>query len=264
MRFEDINDYLKLRSLTTNPWEICCFRKGQKPGQTLVVQFRDKPHLYLRGGMRDYHMFHRIFLRDEYRLAGIPLQSWECVVDLGANVGIFSSRVSELARKVFSYEPFPGNREQLEKNLKTRENITVIHKAVAEKPGIIRLFMPESKRCTGSYSSFPDLRVSTESYQEVPSITLNQIFDDNKIFRCDLLKIDIEGQEYEVLHSTDDEVLSRTMRIHGEYHNVEPDNEITRIDNFTSFLRSKDYDVEVVPHKRKPNHGMFYATRVKV
>ncbi len=77
-------------------------------------------------------MFHRIFLRDEYRLAGVPLQSWECVVDLGANVGLFSSRVSELACKVFSYEPFQGNREQLEKNLKTRENITVIHKAVGQ------------------------------------------------------------------------------------------------------------------------------------
>ena len=124
--------------------------------------------------------------------------------------------------------------------------------------------MPENNQCTGSYSSFPDLRVKTESYQEVPSITLNQVFRDHKIYRCDLLKIDIEGQEYEVLHATDDEVLSRTIRIHGEYHNVEPDNVITRIDNFTSFLRSKGYDVEVVPHTRKPNHGMFYATRVKV
>ena len=229
-----------------------------------MVQFRDKPYLYLRGGMSDYHMFHRIFLRDEYRLAGIPLKSWECVVDLGANVGLFSSCVSERACKVFSYEPFPGNREHLEKNCQTRENVTVIHKAVAGKPGTIRLFIPESKGCTGSYSSFPDLRVTTESYQEVPSITLNQVFSDNKIYRCDLLKIDIEGQEYEVLHSTDDEVLSRTIRIHGEYHNVEPDNVITRIDNFISFLRSKGYEVEVVPHKRKPNHGMFYATRVKV
>jgi FkbM family methyltransferase len=264
MRLEDVTDYFRLRSLTTNPWEICCFRKGQKLGQTLVVKFRNKPHLYLRGGMSDYHMFHRIFLRDEYRLAAVPLRSWECVVDLGANVGIFSSRVSELARKVFSYEPFSGNKEQLEKNLKPCENITVIHKAVAGKPGMIRLFMPESERSTGSYSSFPDLGVTTESYQEVPSITLNQIFSDNKIDRCDLLKIDIEGQEYEVLHSTDDEVLSRTIRIHGEYHNVEPDNPITRIQDFAPFLNSKGYEVEVIPRKRKPNHGLFYATQAKL
>ncbi|MGD8524521.1 MAG: FkbM family methyltransferase [Desulfobacterales bacterium] len=214
--------------------------------------------------MSDYHMFHRIFLRDEYRLAAVPLSSWECAVDLGANVGIFSFRVAGLAQKVFSYEPFSGNKEQLEKNLKPCKNITVIHKAVAGKPGMIRLFMPENERSTGSYSSFADLGVTTESYLEVPSVTLNQIFIDHKIDRCDLLKIDIEGQEYEVLHSTDDDVLSRTMRIHGEYHNVEPDNPITRIQDLARFLNSKGYQVEVIPHKRKSNHGLFYATRANL
>jgi FkbM family methyltransferase len=209
-------------------------------------------------------MFHRIFLRDEYRLAAVPLGSWKCVVDLGANVGIFSFRVAELAQKIFSYEPFSGNKEQLEKNLKLCENITVIHKAVAGKPGMIRLFMPENERSTGSYSSFADLGVKTESYQEVPSVTLNQIFFDHKIEQCDLLKIDIEGQEYEVLHSTDDDVLSKTMRIHGEYHNVEPDNPITRIQDLARFLNSKGFKVEVIPHKRKSNHGMFYATRANL
>ena len=261
MRLEDVRDYFKLRRMVDNPREICCFRKGQKPGQSLVVQFRDEPPLYLRGGRSDFHMFHRIFLRDEYRLSAIAPQSLECVIDLGANVGIFSSRAAVLARAVFSYEAFPGNAEQLEKNLGARKNVAVEIKAVAGSPGKLSLFMPRNRGSSGAFSTFPDLQVDAESSVEVPSVTLNQIFEEHSIDRCDLLKLDIEGMEYEVLHAVDEDVMSRIRRIHGEYHNVEPDNAITRIDHYASFLESKGFVVDVVPHKRKANHGMFYAGR---
>lgn len=261
MRFEDLVDYFKLRKLTLNPWEICRFRRGQEPGGELAVRFPDRPPLYLYGGKSDYHMFHRIFLRDEYRLASVPKQSWQAVVDLGANVGIFSARAAELADAVYAFEPFPGHAEQLTRNLSPRENVSIAFKAVSGDGEPLSLFLPEDEGRSGAYSACTDLNVNADASVQVPSMTLNRIFSENRIETCDLLKIDIEGKEYEVIHAADDDVLSRIRRIHGEYHNVDPDQAITRIDHFRAHLVSKGYDVDVVPHRRKANHGMFYARR---
>ena len=67
MRPADLTDYLQLRHLVENPWEVLRFRKTQTPGQTLEVHLLGAPPLFVRGGTSDFHMFHRIFLRDEYR-----------------------------------------------------------------------------------------------------------------------------------------------------------------------------------------------------
>jgi hypothetical protein len=51
----------------------------------------------------------------------------------------------------------------------------------------------------------------------VPSLTLEAILDANLLARCDLLKVDIEGAEYEVLESSR-RVLHRVGRIVMEHH----------------------------------------------
>lgn len=40
---------------------------------------------------------------------------------------------------------------------------------------------------------------------------------------------------------------------------VTSDDPATRIENLKGFLVSKGYDVDVLPHPRKENLGMFYA-----
>ncbi len=47
-------------------------------------------------------------------------------------------------------------------------------------------------------------------------MTLDEIFDDNKIVRCKLLKIDCEGAEYEILPNA--RALSRVDYLSGEFH----------------------------------------------
>ena len=76
MRPEDFSDYFRLRKLVENPLEVVKFRKGQQTGETLRVRFKAGCSLYLRGGCHDFHMFHRIFLRDEYRLSSVEPQAW--------------------------------------------------------------------------------------------------------------------------------------------------------------------------------------------
>ena len=103
----------------------------------------------------------------------------------------------------------------------------------------------------------------SEQYDEVPARTLDDLFERHEIDACDLMKIDVEGAEYDILHAASDDTLARIRRIHGEYHNVNPENPETRIDHFASFLRSKQFDLDVLPHQRRDNHGLFFAVRLR-
>lgn len=262
MRPEDLTDYFKLREVAENPLEIVRFRTKQTSGRNLRVKFVHAPELELRGGCADFHMFHRIFLRDEYRLRPLKSMGLDCVVDLGANVGLFSACAAALARRVLAFEPFGLNYECLLKNTAACGNVEALCEAVAGQPGTLRLYRPRESAMTGAFSTFQEIaQVDQAAYDEVPATTLDQIFQRFQIERCDLLKIDIEGREYEVLHAASDETLGRTRRIYGEYHDVEPEDPRTRIGAFREFLQAKGYAVDLVPHHRKPNHGMFYAVR---
>jgi FkbM family methyltransferase len=262
MKLEDLRDYRTLRRCTANPWEIVRFRKTGRPGQILEVRFLDEPPLFLRGGASDFHMFHRINLRDEYRLRGHV--RWDCVVDLGGNVGLFAARAAQTARRVITYEPVPENYERLLLNCDPRPRVEPVCAAVAARPGPLRIYRPRNATLTGVHSSFTEMGGHmSDAYDDAEAITLDQLFARHEVRKCNLLKLDVEGQEYEILHAASDETLARIDRIHAEYHNVQPEDPSSRIENFEKFLESKDYEPEVVPHRRKPNRGMIYATRVR-
>ena len=262
MRLEDIRFYFMLRPMAKNPWEIVRFRKKRKKENILEVRMRDGCNFFIRGGYNDYHMFHRIFMRDEYHISKIPPGSLECVIDIGANVGMFSARVSGIAHRVIAYEPFPENFACLERNVASRSNVTPVCKAVAGEKGILRLYRPVKDALSGVYSSFQEMGgLMSEKYDNVSAITLDQLFSEHTIDQCDLLKIDVEGQEYDILYRTSDPTFERIIRIHGEYHNVAQHDPSTRIAEFVSYLKSKGYFVCVEPHRRKENHGMFFAVK---
>lgn len=263
MRARDIRDYLALRRLTANPWSVLRFRHARTPGRVLPVELRGASPLYLRAGYSDFHMFHRIFLEDEYRLRALPDAPWECVLDLGANVGIFSACVAARARRVIAYEPMPENFAHLFANVGARPNVTAVEGAVGAAAGTLRLFRPRIATMAGTYSAHREHGAFlSDEFRDVEAITLEEVFARHAVERCDLLKLDVEGHEYEILHAVSDAALARVRRIHGEYHDVRPDDPRTRIEHFSAHLRARGFDVALAPHRRKRNHGMFFAVTV--
>ncbi len=261
MRPDDFGDYLALRRISANPWQTLRFRKTRRPGQTLSVELRCGAPLALRADSNDFHIFHRIFLRDEYRLDELPARLG-CVVDLGANVGLFAARVAQRAERVLCYEPVPANFAQLERNVAGFAHVQPFRAAVSGTTGTLRIYQPSSEALSGRHSAFADVNAHlTERYDEVPAFSLDEVFERNAISACDLLKIDVEGSEYEILHGASDATLARTARIYGEYHDVSPDDPRTRIAAFADYLRERGYTVLVQPHRRKQNLGLFFATR---
>jgi len=258
MRINDIAAYFKLRRLTDNPWEIVRFREHKSDAdRQLSVRLHSGVEVGLRGGKQDYHVFAAIFVQDEYRLDGRP--HFDTVLDIGANVGLFAARVAPLAGRVISYEPFAENFAQLEQNARELKNVTCVYAAITDKVGTVQLAAPSDPAMSGRVSLFDD--PVDGKVAEVPAVDLARALEDHGIDRCDLLKIDVEGAEYDILHAAAGETLARVDRIYGEYHDVNPEDPRTRIDHFEAFLKGEGFAVEVLPHRRKPNLGLFFACR---
>jgi len=64
---------------------------------------------HLNRNETDY-IYHEIFVLQAYLRHGVTIRDGDCVVDAGANIGLFTVFASRLARdlRLFSFEPNPA------------------------------------------------------------------------------------------------------------------------------------------------------------
>ena len=60
--------------------------------------------------------------------------------------------------------------------------------------------------------------ISSNSDTSIKSITFDDIFANNNISKCKLLKIDCEGAEYEILYNANKENLKNCEYMRAEFH----------------------------------------------
>ena len=116
------------------------------------------------------------------------IPSMKTFVDVGSNVGIWSLPMSKKFRRVVSYEPSKQNIECLRANVPS--GIEIREKAVANFSGTAD-FHQAGKNCGDGKLCRPGVGSS----YSVPVVRL----DDEGIDEIDLIKIDVQGWEYEVL-----------------------------------------------------------------
>lgn len=159
-----------------------------------------------------------IFFKDDYRIQSESSNSFETVIDIGANIGTFSLLASRKSRRVYSFEPFPENYNYLMNNLKANRvnNVTPINKAISKTNGTEKLYLGDS---LGGHSLFDLSKGKQKSnYVEIETITLADFFNEYKISEVDFMKIDCEGAEGYIFDSTSDDVLKRVHRYAIEFH----------------------------------------------
>ena len=241
---------------TFKNWRTYLAYKYGLAGTELLV-FETRNGVIVEVPLRLLHTFKEIFM-DECYLAGLerPIPSGATVVDIGANAGYFTLfAVSRFAdARIFSFEPMPVNYAQLERhrNLNSSRPIKCFPKAVAGQAGEISLSFDSSDSFTTSATIFKQADQQTESVN-VPCLTLSQIFDENNINRCDLLKMDCEGAEYDILYNCPPDYLQRIDQIAMEVHNGEKENQ--NIGDLEAFLRKQGFST-----RRRPV-GMLWAWR---
>jgi FkbM family methyltransferase len=138
----------------------------------------------------------------------LGLSSATTVLDVGANHGDFAQAASALFPEagVLLFEPLPDMQRHLNALIETSQpKWRLMPCALGNEPGRFPLFIDESDDAIGSFTGFtddylkanPQARPAREILCEVR--TLDDVAREQNIKAIDLLKIDVEGFEFEVL-----------------------------------------------------------------
>ncbi len=261
MRLRDFQDYFRLRKLIEEPWRFLRLRKRRTAPPLLEIRFRQGFSVFIRPCTFDRQFFNRIFARDEYRLEPLSKRPCECIVDVGGQIGLFAVRASFVAKRVLTFEPMAENFALLQRNLSAARfgHVRAVRAAVTDRSGTMTL---HRSAFTGHHSLYMKpaaaLRKGTE---HVPALSLEQLFHDNDVKHCDLLKLDCEGAEYPILYTAPDEVLRKIARIHMEYHGVDGSQPRWCGEELKRFLEGTGYTVDFLPSRRPPGRGHMFCWR---
>jgi len=123
------------------------------------------------------------------------LSSGMVVLDIGANLGIYTLYALQAGCEVYSFEPTPSTFDILKKNVKVNgfENsnkLQLINKAVSDKNGTVDFYIKQG--ICGQNSLF-------KGTDTLDSIAVETIIADDYLKgldKVDIIKIDVEGAEY--------------------------------------------------------------------
>jgi hypothetical protein len=90
----------------------------------------------------------------------------------------------------------------------------------------------------------------------VEAVTLAQVFEENRVDACDLLKLDCEGGEYEILDSLPTDLWPRIRRIRMEFHRGPEGWDSERL---ATLLKDRGFTCEVEARRTHPDRGLLFA-----
>lgn len=153
---------------------------------------------------------------DIYGVENANLTSDDTVIDVGANVGMFSIYVNKkFGCKIIAFEPLKVNYENFKRNILLNklnpDNFEIYNVAVTDKDDDeVRIGLQEWN--LGGSSIYYNNNVN---YQLSKTVTLRNFITPN----CKFLKMDCEGSEYAIIPSIID--IINTFKFIGiEYHAV--------------------------------------------
>jgi FkbM family methyltransferase len=167
------------------------------------------------------HMTYEVFIKNIYLPNYLSIGANDIVVDIGANIGLFSIFAAKFTRnKIYAIEPYPENVKYLKENITLnnfQNNIKIYPVAISDYNGIKKLYLSE---ISGGHLLFDhNISGSLVDYIKVKTKTLQQIIDENSLEKIDYLKMDCEGSEGHILKSTPQKYLQKIRSIVLEFHN---------------------------------------------
>lgn len=208
----------------------------------------------------DQSVMREIFKIREYRSAEEKIAGAVApIMDIGAHAGFFTiyCRAINPKVKIFAVEPEKENLKLLERHLKENKikNVTVVEGALAGQTGkrtLIKSSDSFAHKLREEKSRFPAAEENTE---EVMAYGISDLFKKYEIKELSLLKMDIEGGEYEALKSWDEKTFKKIKAIIMEYHDGE---EGSRLE-IEEILREHGFGVQIFPSKFDKNLGFIFA-----
>lgn len=215
----------------------------------------------LREGTSDFNTINSAFREDEYALLEFPFKEGDVFIDIGVHIGGVSilAAIAYRGLKVLAFEPVKENYDLLVKNIEVnglQSSITPFHLAVSKKSGdTIKIYLGDKGSENGRHHRFIGVQTGKGDYQEIKTISLNEIMKDISV--CHYLKVDTEGAEYEIFDGASKETLKKIKYIFGEVHSITTKYELG-IDSIYKLTKGVFQDITpFVERMRVPGHFIF-------
>ncbi|KUF11740.1 FkbM family methyltransferase [Pseudoponticoccus marisrubri] len=183
-------------------------------------------HLPGRRGLR-YLRKHSLSRRDDVNAlfdAALVEASGKTCIDLGANMGVFATRMAKHAGRVYAFEPDPWTAQKLRENTAGFDNIEVIEAAAGVETGKMPIYRSAKFDTDPRKGSLSSTLLADKSNVTPETAAMVDVIDFAEFLSglhsdIAIVKIDIEGGEVALLeHLLDHPVISRIGYIFVETH----------------------------------------------
>lgn len=226
--------------------------------ETKTPVIKGKP-VYFKAD-KDDHTFHtvvEVFYHKDYEKSFTQVDVGDVIVDIGANVGVFSVYAQRFnPKKVYALEPVPDTFNYLVENTKNYSNVIPINMAIAENSGKEFITVTTHSGCNVLVKTGLEFADEVEKI-EIDTININEFIKQHKITHIDFLKVDCEGGELDLFRTIDRDYLTNNIKkIAMEYHSSSIRAEII------TTLKLHGFTIEVASPSWKET-GMIYAYKAK-
>lgn len=138
------------------------------------------------------------------------VQNKEVVVQAGGNMGMYPRLLSDMFKRVYTFEPDPVNFHCLVANCQ-RDNIVKLNAALSYRHGLVKV----SKEPFDDWETNYGVRTTVVAPDgNVPRLKI----DDLNLDECNLIMLDIEGQEIDALIGATETLKTLDPVIFAENH----------------------------------------------
>jgi FkbM family methyltransferase len=190
---------------------------GYSVREPVVIELKNGLRFHIRTPM-DIWVLKEASIDHQYERASAPIgDNWN-IVDIGAGLGDFAVSVAKAHphSTVYAYEPFPESYDLLLENVRLNQiaNVKTFPQAIGAQTGSMQLHAVSAEAVQQSTVA----PVTGGQAIQVQSIALDEVLAHLQLTRCDYLKMDCEGAEYDVFFNASPATLEKIDRICLEYH----------------------------------------------
>jgi FkbM family methyltransferase len=225
-----------------NLFPVVYFKLTNK--ETVIFETKKGTKLKIRVKSTDLMALTNVWLVEEYANDKFEIKNNDTIVDIGGHIGLFSLYAAEKCKlgKIFTFEPVKENFELLTENIKINniENIIPENIAVSTDESKVTIFLNDDQSGHG-------IHVKTSRSRIIDSKNLEEICLSNNINKCDFLKIDAEGSEFEICENIPENLLKKISKIVMEYH-IFDKKSIEKLERIIEKFEKNNFEIIKKPH----------------
>lgn len=190
------------------------------------------------------YIYAEIFTEQQYLADDIVVNEGDCIFDVGANIGLFSLFINRLQKnvKIYAFEPIKPTFSTLKSNiiLHSLDNVSLFNYGLSSENNPNKIFTFYPNMAGNSTTKPGDTLAKVDDFSQLensekienlfehlftelqqvkcPVRKLSCVIDELEIQAIDLLKIDVEGEEYEVLQGIEAKDWPKIKQIIAEVH----------------------------------------------